>query len=105
MRDVDGRVTRGTLTGRLIGGVDEHVMTEDGHRPARRVEAYLQGDVAVAGSLFFKLDLIFVWWFQPKVGLPIKFTTEERADDKLVRRTVFEAVALDVMSLGAEARR
>jgi uncharacterized caspase-like protein len=100
MRDAEGRLTQAELRGRLIGGVDEHVMTQNGLTPARRVEAYLEGDATVAATLRFKLTLNMWWWYQPGVGLPVKFMVEERADDKLVRRHVHEVMALDVMSLG-----
>ena len=40
------------------------------------------------------------WWFRDQVGLPIKVMVEEREDDRLVRRSMHEVIALDVLSLG-----
>ena len=38
------------------------------------------------------------WWFAPGVGLPVRWSIDEREDDRLVRRVVFDITALDVLS-------
>ncbi len=100
MRDADGRITRAQLRGRLIGAVAEHMMTDDGLTPVRRVEAYLEGPSTVNGGLAAKRTINMWWWFRDKVGLPIKFMIEERSDDRMLRRNAYELMALDALSFG-----
>jgi uncharacterized caspase-like protein len=100
MRDAEGHITRAVLRGRLIGGVDEHLMTPDGLTPVRRVEAYLEGPGSIDGRQPHKLTINMWWWFRAKVGLPVKFMIEERQDDRIVRRNAHELTAVDVLSLG-----
>lgn len=100
VRNAEGRVTVARLQGRLLGGVAEHLMTPDGLTPVKRVEAYLEGTGHTDGGPPHKVTVILWWWFRDKVGLPIKLMMEERFDDRLVRRNMHEAIALDVLSLG-----
>jgi hypothetical protein len=66
----------------------------------KRVEAYLEGVASQPNGTTYKLTINMWWWFQAKVGLPLKFMIEERRDDRLVRRNVHDVQALDVLSLG-----
>jgi uncharacterized caspase-like protein len=100
-RDASGRSTRAALQGRLLGGVPEQLVTASGLTPVKRVEAYLEGTATLANGQTRKLTYILWWWFRDKVGLPVKFVVEERHDDRLLRRHIHEATALDVLSLGA----
>jgi uncharacterized caspase-like protein len=100
MRNAEGKITQARLKGRLLGGVREHLMTPDGMTPVKRVEAYLQGPATVDGASPHQVTVNVWWWFRDKVGLPIKVMLEERADDRLVRRSMHEVIALDVLSLG-----
>lgn len=99
-RDASGRSTRALLKGRLLGGVPEHLMTASGLTPVKRVEAYLEGTAVLPNGQTRKLNFILWWWFRDQVGLPVKFVVEERHDDRLQRRHILEATALDVLSLG-----
>jgi len=99
MRNAEGKITQARLKGRLLGGVREHLMTPDGLTPVKRVEAYLQGPATVDGVAPHQVTVNVWWWFRDKVGLPIKVMMEERADDRLVRRSMHEVIALDVLSL------
>jgi uncharacterized caspase-like protein len=99
-RDAAGRSSRAALKGRLIGGVPEHLMTASGLTPVKRVEAYLEGTASLPNGQTRKLNYIIWWWFRDQVGLPVKFVVEERHDDRLLRRHIHEATALDVLSLG-----
>ena len=100
MRNAEGKITQARLKGRLLGGVREHLMTPDGLTPVKRIEAYLQGPATVDGVAPHQVTINVWWWFRDKVGLPIKVMMEERADDRLVRRSMHEVIALDVLSLG-----
>lgn len=100
MRNAEGKVTRARLKGRLLGGVREQLMTPEGMTPVKRVEAYLQGPGSTDGASPRQVTINLWWWFRDQVGLPIKVMVEEREDDRLVRRSMHEVIALDVLSLG-----
>ena len=101
-RDASGQVTKASLRGQLLGPRLETVQTAA--MPlvtARRLEATLDGFAERSSGQRVSVTLGLSWWFAPGIGLPVRMTVEEREDNRLVRRTLVEVTALDVLSQSA----
>ena len=45
-----------------------------------------------------RITLNLAWWFAPGVGLPVRWSIDEREDDRPGRRYLNDITALDVLS-------
>ena len=100
-RDVEGRVTKAALKGKMQGPVAESIQTLAGLMNTRRIDAFLEGPAVRSNGERLRISLRLSWWFAPGVGLPVRMSVDQREDDRLVRRSVHDVTALDVLSQGA----
>jgi len=99
-RDAAGRVTKAALKGKMHGPVAESIQTLAGLMRTRRIDAYLDGPAVRSDGERLRVELRMSWWFAPGVGLPVRMSVDQRQDDRLVRRSVHDVTALDVLSQG-----
>ena len=104
-RNAEGRVTKALLKGKLHGPKAESIQTLAGLMNTRRVDAYLTGPAVRSNGERLRVTINLSWWFAPGVGLPVRWMIDEREDDRLVRRTLHEVSALDVLSQGGGKTR
>ncbi len=97
-RNAEGRITRALLKGKLHGPVAESIQTLAGLMQTRRLHAYLDGPAVRSNGDKLRVTLNLTWWFAPGVGLPVRWAVDEREDDRLLRRTLHDVTALDVLS-------
>jgi len=97
-RNAEGRITRALLRGKLHGPVAENIQTLTGLMQTRRLDAFLSGPGVRSNGDKLRVTLNLSWWFAPGVGLPVRWAVEEREDDRLLRRTLHDVTALDVLS-------
>ena len=67
----------------------------------RSVEAFLDGPAVRSNGERVRITLKMSWWFAHGVGLPVRWSVEEREDDRLLRRNLVDVTALDVLSQNA----
>ena len=97
-RNAQGRLTRAALKGKLHGPTAETIQTLSGLMKTRRIDGYLAGPAVRSDGERLNFTLNLAWWFAPGVGLPVRWSVEEREDDRLTRRTLHDVTALDVLS-------
>jgi len=100
-RNAEGRVTKASLRGKLQGPKLENVQTLAGLMSTRRLDAFLDGPAVRSSGERVRITLKMSWWFAPGVGLPVRWSVEEREDDRLLRRNLVDVTALDVLSQNA----
>lgn len=100
-RDAQGRITKAALKGKLIGPQAQSIMTLAGLLETRRLDAFLDGPAVRSTGEQVRVTLNLSWWFAPGAGLPVRMAVEERADDRLVRRTLHDVTALDIFGAAA----
>ena len=104
-RNAEGRITKATLTGMMHGPTSETLQTNVSLMDTRRVDAFLEGPALRDNGEKLRIRINLSWWFAPGVGLPVRWAVEQREDERLMRRTVHEITALDVLSQVRQAAR
>ena len=102
-RNADGRITRAALRGKLHGPRAESIQTLAGLMHTRRIDGYLDGPGVRSNGEKVRITLNLSWWYAPGVGLPVRWSVDEREDDRLVRRTLHDLTAMDVRSSATAA--
>ena len=97
-RNASGRITKASLTGKMHGPMPESIQTLNGLMNTRRIDVYLSGPAVRSNGERLRITLNLAWWFAPGVGLPVRWSIDEREDDRLVRRYLNDITALDVLS-------
>ncbi len=102
-RNAEGRLTKAALNGKLHGPTKETIQTLAGLMDTLRLDAYLSGPAVRSNGERVRVTVNLSWWFAAGVGLPVRWMVDEREDDRLLRRTLHDITALDVLSRPAEA--
>ena len=79
-------------------GRESHPAFHLGLINTRRIDVYLSGPAVRSNGERLRITLNLAWWFAPGVGLPVRWSIDEREDDRPGRRYLNDITALDVLS-------